>query len=197
MPTLHLLRHGTLLPNPERRFVGQRDIPLSEEGRRQARFRRQELLSVPLAAVWTSDLSRCREMTAVIMEGRRVPVHADAAFREISLGAWEGLTMAEVDARFPGAVAARGQDFWNYVPRDGESFSMLAGRVLPALHRHLLSLKDDGQALFVAHSGVNRIILMQYMALGMRDFFAVPQGYAACTTLIYGAEELARLAACR
>ena len=66
MPTLHLLRHGTLLPNPERRFVGQRNIPLSEEGRRQARFRRQELFPVPLQEVWMSDLVRCREMTAII-----------------------------------------------------------------------------------------------------------------------------------
>lgn len=193
MPTLHLLRHGTLLPNPERRFVGQRNIPLSEEGRRQARFRRQELIPVPLQEVWTSDLDRCREMTAIIMEGRNVPVHAEAAFREIHLGAWEGLTRTEVEERFPGAVAARGQDFWNYAPQGGESFAMLARRVLPVLHAHLRSLPDDAHALLVAHSGVNRMILMQYMALGMQDFFSIPQPYAAHTALFYDAEALVRL----
>ena len=193
MPTLHLLRHGTLLPNPERRFVGQRNIPLSEEGRRQARFRRQELFPVPLQEVWMSDLVRCREMTAIIMEGRDVPVHADAAFREIHLGTWEGLTRMEVEERFPGAVAARGQDFWNYAPEGGESFAMLARRVLPALHARLSALPDDAHALLVAHAGVNRMILMQYMALGMQDFFSIPQPYAAHTALVYDAESLARL----
>lgn len=193
MPILHLLRHGTLLPNPERRFVGQRDIPLSEEGRRQARFRRQELSTVPLREVWTSDLPRCREMTAIIMEGRLCPVRTDASFREISLGAWEGLTMAEVEERFPGAVSARGQDFWNYAPEGGESFGMLARRVLPALGARLRPLPDDAHVLLVAHSGVNRMILMRYMALGMRDFFSIPQPYAAHTALVYDAEALARL----
>ena len=38
MPVLHLLRHGKLLPNPERRFIGQRDVPLSEEGKRLVSF---------------------------------------------------------------------------------------------------------------------------------------------------------------
>ena len=34
---LWLLRHGELPPNPQRRFVGQRDLPLSAVGRAQAR----------------------------------------------------------------------------------------------------------------------------------------------------------------
>ena len=194
MPILHLLRHGTLLPNPERRFVGERDIPLSEEGRREARLVQKDLASVPLAAVCTSDLPRCLEMTAIVMQGRRVPVHPDPAFREIRLGDWEGLTKAEVNARFPGAVDARGKDLWNYVPQGGESFAMLAKRVLPALYAHLHALGLNDHALLVAHSGVNRIILMCYMALTIRDFFAVPQPYAACTTLRYGQEDLERLA---
>ena len=194
MPVLHLLRHGTLLPNPELRFVGQRDIPLSEIGRRQARQVRQDLAAVPLTEAWTSDLPRCLEMTALALDGRNVPVQVEPAFREINLGRWEGLTKAEVDARFPGAVAARGKDFWNYVPEGGESFAMLASRVCSALYRRLADMRGDAHALLVAHSGVNRVILMRYLALDMRDFFAVPQPYAACTTLFYGSDDLARLA---
>ena len=194
MPVLHLLRHGTLLPNPERRFVGQRDIPLSEVGRRQARQVRQDLAAVPLTEAWTSDLPRCLEMSAIVLDGRNVPVHVEPAFREINLGSWEGLTKAEVDARFPGAVAARGKDLWNYTPEGGESFAMLALRVCSALYRRLAGMRGDAHALLVAHSGVNRVILMRYLALDMRDFFAVPQPYAACTTLFYGSDDLARLA---
>ena len=55
-------------------------------------------------------------------------------------------------------------------------------------------MRGDAHALLVAHSGVNRVILMRYLALDMRDFFAVPQPYAACTTLFYGSDDLARLA---
>ena len=193
MPILHLLRHGTLPPNPERRFVGQRDLPLSETGRRQAAFYRHELADIPLKEVWSSDLSRCREMTAIVMAGRKTPVHFDQAFREIRLGFWEGLTKAEVDARFPGAVAARGQDFWNYAPLGGESFAMLAHRVLPALRRRLDALDQNDHALLIAHAGVNKVILMRYMALGMQDFFALPQPYAAYAALSYSPDDLALL----
>lgn len=193
MPVLHLLRHGILLPNPEHRFVGQRDIPLSEEGRRQALICRQDLACVPLKQVWTSDLTRCRQMTTIIMNKRPVTVYLTAAFREINLGDWEGLTKHEVDTRFPGALAARGRDFWNYVPSEGESFSMLARRVLSELLCRLSALQENDEVLLVAHAGVNRIILMQHMALTIRDFFAIPQPYAACTRLFYSTEELNRL----
>ena len=71
---------------------------------------------------------------------------------------------------------------------------MLARRVLPALLCRLRTLRDDDQALLVAHSGVNRIVLMQYMALNMQDFFSIPQSYAACTTLRYSPEEMEELA---
>ena len=38
-------------------------------------------------------------------------------------------------------------------------------------------------------------MLMQYLALGPGDFFALPQPYAACTTLSYSPEDLSRLPA--
>lgn len=190
MPTLILLRHGTLLPNPERRFVGQRDIPLGTEGRRQALFWQKELAHEPFREVWSSDLPRCRETASLIVGRRPLAVDTDPAFREIHLGDWEGLTKKEVEERFPGALDARGRDLWNYVPCGGESFAMLACRVLAALQRRLLSLPQGGTALLVAHSAVNRIILMQYLALGVEDVFALPQPYAACTTLYYSREDL-------
>lgn len=37
MSGLWLMRHGALPPNPERRFVGAKDLPLSEAGRAQIR----------------------------------------------------------------------------------------------------------------------------------------------------------------
>ena len=190
MPTLYLLRHGRLLPNPERRFIGRSDIPLSEEGRRQAMYWKQALADVPFHEVWTSDLPRCREMTALVTGERRLPVFVEPAFREISLGSWEGLTKTQVEERFPGALAERGRDFWNYVPAGGESFAMLAGRVLAALRRRLTALPPDGTALLTGHAGVNRVILMRYLALCMDDFFALPQPYAACTVLRYEPDDL-------
>ncbi len=194
MPTLHLLRHGALPPNPDHRFIGQQDLPLSDEGKRQARFWQWEFSGRPLTEVWTSDLARCRETAAIVMAQRVLPLHIDAEFREISLGSWEGLTKTEVEKRFPGAVSARGRDFWNYVPCGGESFSMLSRRVMNALLLRLAGLGPEDSALLVAHAGVNRMILMHHLALNMGDFFALPQPYGACTSLVLSSDDIVALA---
>ena len=145
---LYLLRHGALPPNPQRRFVGQRDLPLSPRGQRQIAFWAKELAVTPLKAIFCSSLQRCRESARSI--GRyhpQTPVIPRDAFREIHLGQWEGLTPAEVEERFPGAYAARGRNLADYCPQGGESFRMLARRVLPAL-RDILPQNNDDNTIF-------------------------------------------------
>ena len=113
MAHLYLMRHGCLLPNPERRFIGQSNVPLSPKGREQALFWREELSAIPFCRALCSDLTRCVETASIILEGRNVALETHPALRELHLGAWEGLTKAEVEARFPCAWEARGRDFWN------------------------------------------------------------------------------------
>ena len=183
MPTLLLLRHGALPPDPDRRFVGQRDVPLSALGIAQARYWARELRGMPLREIWCSDLTRCADTAGIIAREAGFPVHADAAFREISLGAWEGRSRHEVQALFPGEYEARGRDFWNSVPSGGESFAMLAGRVLPALDRLTASLPQESAFLLVTHSGVARTIVMRHLALPARDLLSIPFPCGACARL--------------
>ena len=160
MAGLWLLRHGALPPNPERRFVGARDIVLTDAGREQIRRAARALLAdcrteggLPTLVtsatgqgglaegaiagspekgapaegnigrsgpclpqhIICSDLERCRESARLVQEVFRARGHAidivpDAGLREISLGLWEGLTVAEVEARWPGGHAARGAE---------------------------------------------------------------------------------------
>ena len=51
MTTILLARHGETDWNRERRWQGQADPPLNEEGRRQARTLAEELAERPIAAV--------------------------------------------------------------------------------------------------------------------------------------------------
>ena len=177
-----LMRHGALPPNPERRFVGQRDIALSERGRRQARTWQRRLADIPFAAIVSSDLFRCVETAQLVKEEREIPLIQEPAFREISLGRWEGLTPDEVEERFPGAYAERGRDMARFRPEGGESFADLASRVLPAFDS--LAVHYAGQPLLiVAHAGVNRAILANRMALPLQNIPDIPQPYACCAQL--------------
>jgi probable phosphoglycerate mutase len=174
------MRHGALPPNPERRFVGQQDIALSEKGRAQAASWRSRLCRIPFAAVVGSDLSRCLDTAELATDTRLTPLIREPAFREIRLGEWEGLTPGEVEACFPGAYAERKKDMAGFRPAGGESFRDLAARVLPAFDAHVRAFRGR-PLLIVAHAGVNRVILARAMALPLSDLQDIPQPYACCT----------------
>ena len=123
MSGIWLVRHGMLPPNPERRMVGARDIPLSSAGREQISLLARQFMPAvqgALGAVICSDLDRCRETAAILMEALpqgRPPLHVEPGLREINLGLWQGMTKAEIERAWPGAYAARGQDMAHFCPR--------------------------------------------------------------------------------
>ncbi|WP_165174714.1 histidine phosphatase family protein [Desulfovibrio sp. ZJ369] len=203
MSGLWLVRHGALPPNPERRFVGARDLPLSEAGRAQIRGLARDfapvLKSGALAAVLSSDLERCRETAAIIAtaaawaagaEGKgttaatSVPLHADADLREINLGSWQGLTPQEVRQAFPGQYERRGKDPARFRPPGGESFADVQRRALAALARWRARY-PEGQLLLAGHAGLNRTLLARYLALPLSEALRIPQPYA-CRAFLPG-----------
>ncbi|MDR2821134.1 MAG: histidine phosphatase family protein [Desulfovibrio sp.] len=181
MAGILLVRHGALPPNPERRFTGALDIPLSDAGRAQIRALGRELSAAArdVTAIVASDLARCRETAALLARhiGRDIPLHTDAALREINLGLWQGLTPAEVERAFPGQYAQRGQDMAGFCPPEGESFFCVQRRALAALERWRKRC-PDGILLVAAHAGVNRTLLARYLALPLAELQRIPQHYA-------------------
>ena len=106
---LVLVRHGRTAWNLEGRFQGRADIPLDEEGRTQAERVAAELAVLadrppagrPGPVVLSSDLSRARATAVPVAAALGAPLIVDAALREVDVGAWEGLTRAEAEARYP------------------------------------------------------------------------------------------------
>ena len=160
-PTLYLIRHGETDWNAEGRLQGQRDIPLNARGMVQAEEAGARLRGIVLdygeLDYWASPLGRTRET----MEVMRAAIGLDPAsyrtderLKELSFGAWEGLTWREVRARDPKGAAARERDKWGYDPPGGESYAMLAERIAP----FFAGLERDSAV--VAHGGVARALLV-------------------------------------
>jgi len=180
MSTIYLMRHGAILQRHPRRFVGQTDFPLTEEGRVQAALWRENLADLPFTAAVTSDLCRCRETAAIVLADRDVPVRNDPRLREILLGGWEGLTVEEVHERFPGAYERRGCDLSGFRPEGGESFAEVQQRAL-AVIAELADL--PGNVLVVAHGGVNRTILCHALDIPLEHLFRLGQQYCGLNIL--------------
>jgi broad specificity phosphatase PhoE len=156
--TLILVRHGETDWNRDRRWQGHADAPLNDLGREQARTLADELAGEDVAAVYASDLSRARETAEIVAArlGREVAV--DARLREVHVGSWSGLTMAEIEARYPDDVARwRGGDA-DHAFGDGETYASMGERVVAALEE--IAARHAGeQVVVVLHGGPIRSVL--------------------------------------
>ena len=87
-----LVRHGETDWNRDRRVQGHTDIPLNDEGRRQARALAAELDGEIVDTTYSSDLLRARETAEILCLERGTQLVVLAALREKHFGTWEGLT---------------------------------------------------------------------------------------------------------
>ena len=74
-----LARHGETDDNrPPLRFQGQRDTPLNDTGRAQARALARRLRGEAVASLWSSPLARARETAEILWQALAPPggVHA-------------------------------------------------------------------------------------------------------------------------
>ena len=160
-PTIYFIRHGETDWNAEARLQGQRDVPLNDLGRVQAEEagrRLRELVGRPEDLDYVaSPLGRARETMERLREAIGLHPSAyrtDERLRELTFGAWEGMTWKEVRKAEPQLAALREQDKWHYAPPGGgESYAMLVERIRPFLD----DLTRD--TVVVAHGGVARAFL--------------------------------------
>jgi broad specificity phosphatase PhoE len=185
---LIFVRHGETAYNAENRLQGQLDIPLNPRGREQARAVGGTLRSLVGSeidqleadqAFFASPLERARDTMEIARDAMGLPpsnYQLDPVLKEISFGAWEGLTWREIEARDPKRVSARRKDKWDFVPPDAESYAMLAKR----LGSWLDGLAGD--ALVVSHGGVARALMTLIAGVAPKRAVDTPiiQGRALC-----------------
>ena len=165
MPTtIVMVRHGETDWNRERRFQGRADQPLNEAGRGQARELAELLHGEPVSALYTSPLQRARETAEILAANFGLRPQPLDALLEIDVGAWEGLTIEEVRAAYPG----RADEDWRSGWDEGETYDELSRRVLPAL-MELGTKHEGGHVLAVTHAGPLRAAIAASMGLSYDD----------------------------
>ena len=155
MTVLLLARHGETDWTRAKRWQGHGDPPLNARGREQARALAEELLHVPLDAIYSSDLRRASETASIVAGIAGMDVLLDPELRENDFGDWTGLTRDEVKRRFPEGVLRRkrGEKGWS----GGESYEEMAERAVRAVEA-IAAAQPDKQVLVVTHNGPIRAI---------------------------------------
>lgn len=186
-----LARHGETDDNvPPLRFQGQRDTPLNDTGRAQARELAERVAAhdPPIASLWASDLSRARETAEIVGVRIGLTPRLDPRLREGWRGEWEGFLFDEIAASDPERYAAwRAPDSKvGFRFPGGESLAEQQARVLAALAEigetvfrpsAIASGSPAGDvSLVVCHGGSIRTVLCREDPRGLAAFhdFAVP-----------------------
>jgi broad specificity phosphatase PhoE len=166
---LLLIRHGATVLSAEDRFAGSTDVDLSEEGRAQARALGERLASADLAAIYASPMRRTLVTAAIVAEPHDLVPRGVDGLREIGHGRWEGLTRAEVEARFPDEYAAWEEDPFTVAPQAGESGLAVTARALPALREIVLAHPGRNVAV-VSHKATIRLLLSMCFGIDARGY---------------------------
>jgi broad specificity phosphatase PhoE len=166
VPTIVFIRHGETDWNVEGRLQGQRDIPLNENGRAQARRNGETVArEIPEAAGFdfvASPLWRARETmeiprSAMCLDPKSYAV--DPRLVEITFGELEGFTYRDIETTRPGWLKMRDANKWEFLPPGGESYRMLHDRIIAWLETVRAPL------VVVAHGGVGRVLRAHLLGL--------------------------------
>lgn len=171
MGEIILLRHGETEWSKAGQHTGRTDVPLTEDGRRQAVAAGRLLAGREIAAVWSSPAQRARdtaELAGLRVEG------IDPDLWEWDYGGYEGITTAAVQDRRPGwylwrdGVVPGGPDGFpgETVEHVGERCDRVIARMMP-LVRGPGAL--DGDVVLVAHGHVLRILGARWIGQPARE----------------------------
>jgi probable phosphoglycerate mutase len=147
------VRHGETAWNVDTRIQGQLDIPLNRNGRWQARQLAGAVAREGLSAIYASDLGRAHETAQALAAATGLPVVTHEGLRERGFGIFEGLTFAEVEARWPEEALRWRRRDPDFGPPGGERLRDFYARCVATASE--LAARHPGEAIaVVAHGGV-------------------------------------------
>jgi probable phosphoglycerate mutase len=130
------------------------------------------------AAVYSSPLSRARRTAEAIASHLKLRVQTHLGLQDIDYGEWQGRTPEEARARWPGVV-----DAWYDSPQaaripSGETLEEVRIRAMAAI-REIAGDHEGETVAVVAHTVVNRAILLGVLGLGSDRFWRLAQDTCA------------------
>ena len=180
---LIFVRHGEATGNVERRFHGDYDSTLTENGMRQAELAACELDRFPIDRIIASDLTRTFETARAIARRRNLEVSTNPELREINGGEWEDVPWDDLPEKFP-------ESYGHWLHRmdllqmpGGESAEEFRRRVVTAVEK--IADENEGKSVcIVTHGTVIKVLLCHFKGIGLDRFCDQPWQDNASITVV-------------
>lgn len=182
-----LIRHGESLGNAVHSFLGHTDLDLSEKGYAQARRTAELLSATHIDKIYASDLQRAYNTGCAVGQGReeKLAVEANPALRELYLGKWEGMLVADIKNEYPKLFKQWTEDFGRFVCPDGESVAHLQQRIYEEVMR-LARLNRGKTVALTFHAAAIRTLWARVAGISLEELgTALPFPYNASVSVIY------------
>lgn len=152
---IYLLRHGTTIYNVEKRYQGQRDIPLSEAGASQVRQ-----ADFTTDVVYVSPLIRTQQTARILFPTAKQVVEED--LKEMNFGSFEGRNYIEME-HDPDYLAWVEANCETACP-DGERKDQFCDRTCAAFAKVVDQAFAEGrdQVVIVAHGGTQMAVMERF-----------------------------------
>ena len=190
MATVLLVRHGRTTANTSGVLAGRTaGVRLDERGEEQAARAGDRLAGLPLRAVVTSPLERCRQTAAHIAKRQQgaSKVSREKGLAEVDYGEWTGQTLKTL-AKEPLWKTVQGQPSAVTFP-GGESMAGMAARSVAAVRRWDAAVEAEhgAEALWVAvsHGDVIKAVLADALGLHLDTFQRIVVDPASISVVRY------------
>jgi len=192
MATVLLVRHGATAANAAGVLAGRAaGVPLSATGREQVARLAERLAPVPLRAVVSSPLGRCRQTAHAILRSQPagVPTFLDAGITECDYGEWQGRALRDLAK----------EELWRIVQTQpsaavfpgGEAMAGMQARAVAAVRARDRAVEAEHGAgavwAAVSHGDVIKSVLADALGMHLDLFQRISVGPASVSIVRYGA----------
>lgn len=180
MTLITLVRHGETIWHSEDRYVGSSDVAMTPRGRSQAASLARWAATMDLTSIRSSDLSRARVTAEECSAATGLSLTIDPRLRELDLGQVEGLTRAQMRARFPEEYRAFKSDpAANHFP--GGEHPIFAAQRFTAALQDATTADPGGHVLAIAHSTAIRLALCVLLGIPLSSYRRAFPSLGNCT----------------
>lgn len=178
MSNLILIRHGQSTWNLENKFTGWTDVPLTEQGRNEAKKAAEVLKTgdFKFDKAYTSTLQRATETLEIILRKLDVtiPIVKNEALNERHYGELQGTNKTEAAEKFGKEQVHIWRRSYNVKPPGGESLKDTKERTIPFFYDVICpDIRSGKNILIVAHGNSLRSIIMMLDDLNSEDILNI------------------------